>query len=68
MKQIISLGNGKFIHLDSYGESRETRRSQLMVAAFAILIAAFTVGAALGIDITSPNPPTQHGYPHRTNH
>jgi hypothetical protein len=67
MKRIISLGKGKFVHLDSYGEVSETRRGSIIVAAFAMLISALTVGAALGIDITSPNTTTQHEYPHRTN-
>ena len=66
MKQIIPLGKGKFVTIDSYGESRETRRGSIIVAAFAMLISALTVGAVLGIDITSPNTTTQHGYPHRT--
>jgi hypothetical protein len=65
MKRIISLGKGKFVHLDSYGEVSETRRGSIIVAAFAIIISALTVGAVLGIDITSPST-TQHGYPHRT--
>lgn len=65
MKQIIPLGKGKFVHLDSYGESHETRRGDIMVAAFAIIITTITVGAALGIDITSPNS-TPHANPHRS--
>lgn len=65
MKQIISLGKGKFVHLDSYGESHETRRGDIMVAALAIIITTITVGAALGIDITSPNS-TPHVTPHRS--
>ena len=64
MKQIIPLGKGKFIHLDSYGESNETRRSDIMVAVLAIIITTVTVGAALGIDITSPNS-TLPANPHR---
>ena len=67
MKRIISLGKGKFVHLDSYGEVSETRRGSIIVATFAVLISALTVGAVLGIDITSPSTTTQHGYPHRTN-
>jgi beta-lactamase regulating signal transducer with metallopeptidase domain len=66
MKQIISLGKGRFVHVDSYGASHETRRGSIIVAAFAMIISALTVGAVLGIDITSPNTTTQHGYTHRT--
>jgi beta-lactamase regulating signal transducer with metallopeptidase domain len=65
MKHIIPLGKGKFITLDSYGESHETRRGDIMVAVFAIIITIITVGAALGIDITSPNSTPQHADPHR---
>jgi hypothetical protein len=65
MKQIIPLGKGRFVHVDSYGAS-QTRRGSIIVAAFAMIISAITVGAVLGIDITSPNTTTQHGYPHRT--
>jgi beta-lactamase regulating signal transducer with metallopeptidase domain len=66
MKQIIPLGKGRFVHVDSYGASHETRRGSIIVAAFAMIISALTVGAVLGIDITSPNTTTQHGYTHRT--
>lgn len=48
------MGKGKYIHLDSYGEFYETRRSNWMVAAFALVIAALTAGAMLGVDITAP--------------
>ena len=54
MKQIIPLGKGKFMHLDSYGESRETRRWNLFIGVIAIAISSLTIGAMLGIDITSP--------------
>jgi hypothetical protein len=66
MKQIIPLGKGKFVTIDSYGESRETRRGSITVAAFAMILSALTVGAMLGIDITSPNTTTQHEYPRST--
>ena len=66
MKHIISLGKGNLIQLDSYRESRETRRWNWVVAFFAILIATFTAGAMLGMDITSPNSTQQHDYTRRT--
>lgn len=57
MKQTISLGNNRYIRLDSYGESDKTRRAtNLMIAFFALLISFITVPALLGIDITSPTP------------
>lgn len=60
MKHIIPLGKGNLIQLDSYRESRETRRWNWVVAFFAILIATFTAGAMLGMDITSPNSKPTH--------
>ena len=65
------MGKGKYIILDSYGESIKTRSNQLWsygIALFALIIAAFTVPALIGIDITNINSnPTQqnHGNPHR---
>lgn len=53
MKTIYSMGKGKFITLDSYGESHETRRSNLLVTVFMLVIATITAGAMLGIDITA---------------
>jgi hypothetical protein len=66
MKQIIKLGKGNLIQLDSYRESRETRRWNWVVAFFAILIATFTAGAIFGIDITSPDSTQQHDNTRRT--
>ena len=67
MKHIVPLGKGNLIHLDSYRESRETRRWNWVVASFAIIIAAFTAGAMFGIDITSANSTQQHDNTRRTN-
>jgi hypothetical protein len=58
MKTIYSMGRGKYITLDSYGESRETRRGSIAVAIFSIIIAAISASALLGVDITSPSTPT----------
>jgi beta-lactamase regulating signal transducer with metallopeptidase domain len=52
------MGRGKYITLDSYGESRETRRGSIAVAIFSIIIAAISASALLGVDITSPSTPT----------
>jgi len=59
MKAIYSMGKGKFVTLDSYGKSHETRRSNLLVTIFMLVIATITAGAMLGIDITAfpPAPP-----------
>lgn len=65
MKTLYSMGRGKYITLDSYGESHETRRTNLVVAAFAMIIACIAIPAALGIDITNINQ-QNNGTPHRT--
>ena len=60
MKQIIRLGNNRYIHLDTYGEYRETTLSKIVITTLVLAIAAITAGAMVGIDITDINPPTQH--------
>jgi hypothetical protein len=61
MKQIIRIGNNRYIHLDSYGEYNESPLSKLVMTTFVIVIAAITAGAMVGIDITNINrTPTQH--------
>ena len=58
MKTIYSMGKGKYIILDSYGETLETRSNRLWsygIALFALFIASFTVPALMGIDITNIN-------------
>ena len=60
MKQIIHLGSNRYIHLDTYGEYRESPLSKLVITTFVIAIAAITAGAIVGIDITNINTtPTQ---------
>jgi hypothetical protein len=66
MKQIYSMGKGKYITLDSYGESYETRRSNVVVFLLASIIAAITIAAALGVDITDPSPKQHHDIHNRT--
>jgi hypothetical protein len=61
MKQIIRLGNNRYIHLDTYGEYRESTLSKIVMTTFVLAIAAITAGAMVGIDITNIQPmPTQH--------
>lgn len=55
MKQIHSLGKGKYITIDSHGKSYKTRRSDVIVFFLASTIAAITISAALGVDVTNPN-------------
>jgi allantoicase len=59
MKHIVRLAPGQFVHLDSYYASHETRFSNICVAGLAIIMAALTAGAVVGIDITNTTP-TQH--------
>ena len=67
MKQIIKLGEGKYVHLDSYGERKELSLGTAFVWCILIGIATTTVGAALGTDVTKliqmPTQPTQHHKP-----
>jgi hypothetical protein len=60
MKQIVHLGPGRFVHLDSYYASHETRLGKICVAALSIIIAGLTAGAVVGIDITNQTPTQQH--------
>ena len=61
MKQIIRLGNNRYIHLDTYGEYRETTLSKIVMTTIVIAIAGTTAAAMVGIDITNINhTPTQH--------
>jgi hypothetical protein len=59
MKTIYSMGKGKYITLDSYGESHETRRSDVVVFLLASIIATITIAAALGVDVTQFNTQSQ---------
>jgi hypothetical protein len=56
MKQIYSMGKGKYVTLDSYGESHENRRWSLAIALFSIVIATITATALVGVDVTQINP------------
>jgi hypothetical protein len=61
MKQIIHLGSNRYIHLDTYGECRESSLSKIVMTTFVIAIAAITAGAMVGLDITNiKTTPTQH--------
>jgi hypothetical protein len=55
MKQIISLGSNRYIHLDSYGEYNETPLAKFVMTTLVLAIAAITAGAMAGIDITNIN-------------
>ena len=63
MKQIIKLGEGKYIQLDSYGKRLANPLEPFIVGFFVTAIATITVGAVLGTDVTKliqmPNHSTQ---------
>jgi len=52
VKQIIKLDKGKYIQLDSYGERHAHPLEPFIVGFFVTAIAAITVGAVLGTDVT----------------
>ena len=56
MKQIYSMDKGKYVTLDSYGKSRETRRGSIAVALFTVIITVITATALVGVDVTQLNP------------
>jgi len=66
MKTIYSMGKGKYITMDSYGESHETRRWSIGIALFSIIIAVISATALIGVDITNLSTPTQHDIQSRT--
>jgi hypothetical protein len=51
MKQIYSMGKGKYVTLDSYHTSHETRGSKILMALFVVIIASITGAAMVGVDI-----------------
>jgi len=59
MKRIVSLGNNRYIHMDSYGEPIKAQRLEsIVVTILVVAISAITAGALLGNDITKV--PTVH--------
>jgi len=66
MKRIYKLGKG-YVHMDTY-VSGETRRSDVVVFLLASIIAAITIAAALGVDVTSPSTQHHHDIQSRTGH
>lgn len=61
MKRIHSIGNNKYVHLDSYPETHKTGPvTNFLMSLCVIGIAAMTAGAFLGVDITSPSTPHRY--------
>jgi hypothetical protein len=70
MKTIYSMGKGKYITLDSYGETHENRLGSIAIALLSLLLAAITGMALVGVDPTNINPQPTHqinGPAHRIN-
>jgi len=65
MKHIARLGKNRYVQLDSYGSQHETPVANFLVGLFVVAIAAMTVGAAVGIDITNLNQGQHHDQPKR---
>jgi hypothetical protein len=58
MKHTTKLGPNRYIRLDSYGESRETRRFNILCTLVVIAITCMTATAMVGVNILQV--PTQH--------
>ena len=58
MKQIYSMGKGKYVTLDSYHASPETLGSKILMTLFVVIIASITGAAMVGVDMLQL--PTQH--------
>jgi len=56
MKTIYSMGKGKYVILDSYGETHENRLGSIAIALLALLLATISGMALLGVDLTNINP------------
>lgn len=56
MKTIYSMGKGKYIHLDSYGETHKSNHLFKAVVAALILAASISTIAALASKYTTLNP------------
>jgi len=69
MQHTTRLGRNRYIRLDSYGASRETRRFNFLCTLLVMAITVMTAGAMVGVDITNINPQTNiqnNGYSNRT--
>ena len=67
MQHTTRLGRNRYIRLDSYGESRETRRFNILCTLFVIAITCMTAGAMVSVDITNINPQSNNEAVRSTN-
>jgi hypothetical protein len=58
MKTIYSMGKGKYITLDSYPETHETRGGNIFVVLLSLLLAAITGMALVGCGSYQHQPST----------
>jgi len=58
MKRIYSMGKNRYVTMDTYHTSHQSRRSKVLQAFFIAIIAAITGSAMVGVDILQL--PTQH--------
>lgn len=63
MKTIYSMGKGKYVILDSYGETHENRLGSIAIALLALLLATISGAALVGVDLTKINPQSQQAQP-----
>ena len=63
MKTIYSMGKGKYVILDSYGETHENRLGSIAIALLALLLATISGAALVGVDLTKSNPQAQQAQP-----
>jgi len=61
------MGKGKYVTLDSYPETHETRGGNIFVVLLSLALATITATSLLGVDITKTTP-EYHGPAHCTNH
>lgn len=50
------MGKGKYVILDSYGETHENRLGSIAIALLALLLATISGMALVGVDPTNINP------------
>ena len=57
------MGKGKYITLDSYGETHENRLGSIAIALLSLLLATISGAALVGVDLTKINPEAQQAQP-----
>jgi len=61
MRRIHSLGDNKYVHLDSYPETHKSNWvADLLITLLSVGLASMAIGAIIGVDITNPNATPTH--------